>query len=209
MTRTDNDTWDLASSVGATATMIATARALASRAENPLINDPFAEPLVRAVGIDLFTRLASGELRLEDIGDHATGGRWMIDNIAIRTKFYDDFFGDATTAGIRQVVILAAGLDTRAYRLPWPPGTVVYEIDQPAVIKFKTRALANLNAEPNAERHAVAVDLRNDWPTALKNAGFDPRPGQTDSLQRRGVAELPAPTGAGPPARCDYRAQRP
>lgn len=174
MTRTDNDTWDLASSVGATATMIATARALASRAENPLINDPFAEPLVRAVGIDLFTRLASGELRLEDIGDHATGGRWMIDNIAIRTKFYDDFFGDATTAGIRQVVILAAGLDTRAYRLPWPPGTVVYEIDQPAVIKFKTRALANLNAEPNAERHAVAVDLRNDWPTALKNAGFDP-----------------------------------
>lgn len=61
MTRTDNDTWDLASSVGATATMIATARALASRAENPLINDPFAEPLVRAVGIDLFTRLASGE----------------------------------------------------------------------------------------------------------------------------------------------------
>ncbi|CKN13036.1 putative S-adenosyl-L-methionine-dependent methyltransferase [Mycobacterium tuberculosis] len=64
MTRTDNDTWDLASSVGATATMIATARALASRAENPLINDPFAEPLVRAVGIDLFTRLASGELRL-------------------------------------------------------------------------------------------------------------------------------------------------
>lgn len=174
MTRTDNDTWDLASSVGATATMIATARALASRAENPLINDPFAEPLVRAVGIDLFTRLASGELRLEDIGDHATGGRWMIDNIAIRTKFYDDFFGDATTAGIRQVVILAAGLDTRAYRLPWPPGTVVYEIDQPAVIKFKTRALANLNAEPNAERHAMAVDLRNDWPTALKNAGFDP-----------------------------------
>lgn len=108
MTRTDNDTWDLASSVGATATMIATARALASRAENPLINDPFAEPLVRAVGIDLFTRLASGELRLEDIGDHATGGRWMIDNIAIRTKFYDDFFGDAATAGIRQVVILAA-----------------------------------------------------------------------------------------------------
>ncbi|MEQ0575582.1 class I SAM-dependent methyltransferase, partial [Mycobacterium tuberculosis] len=185
MTRTDNDTWDLASSVGATATMIATARALASRAENPLINDPFAEPLVRAVGIDLFTRLASGELRLEDIGDHATGGRWMIDNIAIRTKFYDDFFGDAATAGIRQVVILAAGLDTRAYRLPWPPGTVVYEIDQPAVIKFKTRALANLNAEPNAERHAVAVDLRNDWPTALKNAGFDPA--RTTPLRARAL----------------------
>lgn len=167
MTRTDNDTWDLASSVGATATMIATARALASRAENPLINDPFAEPLVRAVGIDLFTRLASGELRLEDIGDHATGGRWMIDNIAIRTKFYDDFFGDATTAGIRQVVILAAGLDTRAYRLPWPPGTVVYEIDQPAVIKFKTRGALKQPVKPGS----VTGTARSAW-------------GQCDGLER-------------------------
>ncbi|SOJ53611.1 Putative S-adenosyl-L-methionine-dependent methyltransferase [Mycobacterium simulans] len=174
MTRIDNDTWDLASSVGATATMIAVVRAMATNAKSPLINDPFAEPLVRAVGIDLLVQLASGELRLEDLGEHATGGKWMIDNIVVRTKFYDDFFRDAMTAGIRQAVILASGLDTRAYRLPWPAGTVVYEIDQPGVIEFKTQALADLDAEPTAERRAVAIDLRHDWPTALKDAGFDP-----------------------------------
>ena len=63
MARTDNDTWDLASSVGATATMVAAARAMATRTDGALISDPFAEPLVRAVGVDVFTRLATGELR--------------------------------------------------------------------------------------------------------------------------------------------------
>lgn len=175
MARTDNDTWDLASSVGATATMVAAARATATRTEPPLINDPFAEPLVRAVGVDLFTRLATGELdpaELQD-DDQAAADR-MSDNMAVRTKFFDEFFLDATKSGIRQAVILASGLDARAYRLPWPAGTVVYEVDQPQVIEFKTRTLAELGAEPTAERRAVAIDLRDDWPTALKAAGFDP-----------------------------------
>jgi len=70
-------------------------------------------------------------------------------------------------------VILASGLDTRAYRLPWPDGTVVYEIDQPAVIEFKTRTLAGLGAEPTAQRRTVAIDLRDDWPSALAEAGLD------------------------------------
>ncbi|GFG73096.1 class I SAM-dependent methyltransferase [Mycobacterium botniense] len=178
MTRTDNDTWDLASSVGATATMVAAARARATDADPPLINDPFAEPLVRAVGIDVFTRLASGELnpadRPDDDGDGSADLHRMTDNMAVRTKFFDEFFLEATRAGIRQVVILASGLDARAYRLPWPPGTVVYEIDQPQVIEFKSRTLAELGAEPTAERRAVAVDLRDDWPAALRAAGFDP-----------------------------------
>jgi methyltransferase (TIGR00027 family) len=174
MTRTENDTWDLASSVGATATMVAAARAMASNADRPLIDDPFAEPLVRAVGVDLFTRLASGDLRPEDLDDDADAGmQRMTDNMAIRTKFFDEFFVDATAAGIRQAVILASGLDSRAYRLPWPAGTTVYEIDQPEVIAFKTRTLAELGADPTAERRTVAVDLRNDWPTALAQAGFD------------------------------------
>ncbi|HXO78985.1 MAG TPA: class I SAM-dependent methyltransferase, partial [Mycobacterium sp.] len=137
MARTDDDTWDLASSVGATATMVAAARAMASKAEQPLINDPYAEPLVRAVGLDLFTRLATGELNpadLEDDGDGAPGVQRMTDNMAVRTKFFDEFFLDATNAGIRQAVILASGLDARAYRLPWPDGTTVYEIDQQQVI---------------------------------------------------------------------------
>jgi methyltransferase (TIGR00027 family) len=180
-TRYDGDTWDLASSVGATATMVAAARAMATRSERPLINDPFAEPLVRAVGVDLLARLASGETdpaELNDVHDGATGSAGamsrMADNMAVRTKFFDEFFLDATKAGITQVVILASGLDARAYRLAWPAGTVVYEVDQPQVIEFKTQALANLGAAPTAERRVVAIDLRDDWPTALRIAGFDP-----------------------------------
>lgn len=175
MGRTDNDTWDLASSVGATATMVAAARAMASRGEAPLISDEFAEPLVRAVGVELFTRLASGELDPKDIdGDGAMSMTRMADNMAVRTRFFDGFFTEATDAGIRQAVILASGLDARAYRLDWPAGTTVYEIDQPAVIEFKTRTLAELGAQPTAERRTVAIDLREDWPAALRAAGFDP-----------------------------------
>jgi methyltransferase (TIGR00027 family) len=98
----------------------------------------------------------------------------MADNMAVRTKFFDEFFVEATNAGIRQAVILASGLDARAYRLAWPAGTVVYEVDQPQVIEFKTRTLAELGAAPTADRRVVAVDLRDDWPTALRTAGFDP-----------------------------------
>ncbi len=176
MTRTDNDTWDLASSVGATATMVAAARAIATTADDALINDPFAEPLVRAVGVDFFTKLASGELRAEDLdADNASVGMArMTDNMAVRTKFFDEFFTDAAASGIRQAVILASGLDSRAYRLAWPAGTTVYEIDQPEVIEFKTRTLADFGAEPTADRRTVAVDLRFDWPSALIAAGFDP-----------------------------------
>ncbi len=178
MARTDDDTWDLASSVGATATMVASARAMASNADSPLISDPYAEPLVRAVGLDLFTKLATGELSpadLEDDSDGAPAGvQRMTDNMAVRTKFFDEFFLDATNAGIKQAVILASGLDARAYRLPWPGGTTVYEIDQPQVIEFKSRTLAELGAQPTAHRRTVAVDLRDDWPTALQAAGFDP-----------------------------------
>ena len=176
MARTDNDTWDLASSVGATATMVAAARAMASTADDALINDPFAEPLVRAVGVDFFTRLVTGELRPEDLDSdsESVGMQRMTDNMAVRTKFFDEFFVSATEGGIRQAVILASGLDSRAYRLSWPAGTTVYEIDQPDVIEFKTRTLADLGAEPTAERRTVAMDLRYDWPSALIEEGFDP-----------------------------------
>jgi methyltransferase (TIGR00027 family) len=181
--RYEGDSWDLASSVGVTATMVAAARAVASRADHPLINDQFAEPLVRAVGVDLLTRLASGELnpaelaqQEEEAGDDnsARGMARMADNMAVRTKFFDEFFTEATKAGVRQVVILASGLDSRAYRLPWPETTVVYEIDQPQVIEFKSRTLAAQGAAPTADRRAVAIDLREDWPGALRTAGFDP-----------------------------------
>ena len=167
--RQDSDTWDVASSVGATATMAAMVRAIATRADRRLIDDPYAEPLVRAVGIDILTRLATGEVAPDDLVGQAT-----IDGAKMRTKFYDEFFLEAADAGIRQAVILASGLDSRAYRLPWPDGTVVYEVDQPRVLEFKTRALADLGATPTADRRVVAADLRDDWPAALRDAGFDP-----------------------------------
>lgn len=174
MTRTDNDTWDLASSVGATATLVAAARAAASRETEPLIDDPFAEPLVRAVGIDFFTKMALGDLpALND--QAAMGVTRMTDNMAVRTKFFDEFFLDAAADGVRQVVILASGLDSRAYRLDWPAGMVVFEIDQPEVIAFKTQTLAEQGAVPTCDRRTVAMDLRNDWASALREAGFDPQ----------------------------------
>jgi methyltransferase (TIGR00027 family) len=172
MTRTENDTWDLASSVGATATAVAASRAMASQGADPLLADPWADPLVRAVGIDTFVKLIDGEIGPGD-DDPVLNRRTMNEQITVRTRFFDDFFMQATGSGIRQAVILASGLDTRAYRLAWPAGTVVYEIDQPAVIDFKTRTLAGLGAEPTAQRRTVAIDLRDDWPSALAAAGFD------------------------------------
>ena len=186
MTRTADDSWDLASSVGATATAVAATRATASQGPNALLDDPWAEPLVRAVGMEMFVKVVDGE-SLADDDDPLLNRRAMNEQMAVRTRFFDDFFmdsvspvasllpsGAAAGAGVRQAVILASGLDTRAYRLAWPAGTVVYEIDQPEVVEFKTRTLAGLGAEPTAQRRTVAIDLRNDWAKALKEKGFDP-----------------------------------
>jgi methyltransferase (TIGR00027 family) len=97
----------------------------------------------------------------------------MTDMLAARTRYIDAFFAATAAAGVRQVVILAAGLDARGYRLPWAPGTTVFEIDQPEVIEFKTATITGLGAEPTADVRAVAIDLRHDWPSALRAAGFD------------------------------------
>ncbi|KUI33881.1 SAM-dependent methyltransferase [Mycobacterium sp. IS-1496] len=174
MARAEGDSWDVASSVGATATMVAAGRAVASRDPRGLIDDPYAAPLVRAVGIEFFTKVADGEFDMTEL-DPSSGAQMQarIDEMALRTRFFDDYFLASTSGGIRQVVILASGLDSRAYRLPWPDGTVVYEIDQPAVIEFKTSTLAGIGAEPTAQRRTVAIDLREDWPAALRAAGFD------------------------------------
>ena len=170
--RHDGDSWDLASSVGATATAVAARRAMASKGPNPLIDDPFAEPLVNAVGVEAFIKMMNGDIELTD-DDPAFTSQRLAEGMAVRTRFFDNFFTDAAKAGVRQAVILAAGLDTRAYRLPWPSGTLVYEIDQPQVIEFKTRTLADLGATPTADRKAVAVDLRDDWVGALRDIGFN------------------------------------
>ena len=172
MARTDNDSWDLASSVGATATMVAAQRVLSHREQ--LIDDPYAEPLVRAVGVSFMNQLLDGEISFEDIDPRFTVRR-AAEGMAVRTRFFDQMFTDAARHGVRQAVILAAGLDARAYRLPWLDGTVVFEVDQPEVIQFKTQTLAGLGAAPKATRKVVAVDLREDWPKALLDNGFDPK----------------------------------
>ena len=173
MARTDGDTWDLASSVGATATAVAAFRAIASQGPDALLDDPWADPLVRAVGIDTFVKLVDGETtETAETADPLMRRAAMREQMTVRTRFFDDFFTTATDSGVRQAVILASGLDTRAYRLAWPAGTVVYEIDQPDVIEFKTRTLAGLGAEPTAQRRTIAIDLRDDWQAALLQGGF-------------------------------------
>lgn len=173
MVRTDHDRWDLATSVGATATMVAAQRALAADPQYSLIDDPFAAPLVRAVGMDIYTRLVNGQIPVGE--DSEFDPERMARGMACRTRFYDQFFLEATEQGIRQVVILASGLDARAYRLAWPAGTIVYEVDMPEVIDFKTSTLQGLGAQPSAERRTVAIDLRDNWAAALQAAGFDPK----------------------------------
>ncbi len=175
MARTDNDSWDLTSSVGATATAVAAGRALATKDPRRLVDDPFADPLVRAVGIEFFIKLIDGDVDTSAFGELAPERmQSMINGMGVRAKFFDDYFAAATATGIRQAVILASGLDARAYRLPWPSGTTVFEIDQPDVIEFKTGVLAGIGAEPAAQHRTVGIDLREDWPSALRAAGFDP-----------------------------------
>ena len=165
MARADDDSWDLASGVGATATAVAASRALANR--DGLIDDAWAEPLVRAVGMEHFQELLDAPETSDDV-------QRMVHGMAIRTRYFDDFLHKTShTTDIRQTVILASGLDARGYRLPWPAGTVVFEVDQPGVIDFKVSALQRLGAQPTAEVRHVGVDLREDWPAALAGHGFD------------------------------------
>jgi len=175
--RSHDDTWDIATSVGSTAVMVAAARARETESAAPLISDPYARVLVAGAGSGMWTNFLddslSGRIAATDPSAAA-----MFDNMlgyqAVRTLFFDTFFADAAAAGIRQIVILASGLDSRAYRLDWPSGTVIYELDQPKVLDYKAATLAEHGATPTAARHEVPIDLRQDWPTALKAAGFDP-----------------------------------
>lgn len=169
--RHDNDSWDITTSVGSTALFVAASRAFEARKPDPLAVDPFAEVFCRAAGgdwADLFDGGAPEHLLYSEFGDQ------FVNYQGARTRYFDAYFAAATAAGVRQIVLLAAGLDSRAYRLPWPDGTVVYELDQPQVLEFKREVLAEHGDAPVAERREVAIDLRDDWPAALRASGFDP-----------------------------------
>jgi len=175
--RSHDDTWDIATSVGSTAVMVAAARARETESNDPLISDPYARLLVDGAGTGMWETFIDESVaeRIKTADPEAAA---VFENMlayqAVRTHFFDAFFTDAVAAGIRQVVILASGLDARAYRLQWPAGTVVFEIDQPKVLEYKAQTLTKHGAKPAAARHEVGIDLRQDWPAALAAAGFDP-----------------------------------
>jgi methyltransferase (TIGR00027 family) len=146
--------------VASTGLLVAAIRANESTREDRLFNDPYAEKLAGETGRAI---LAAA---ITEAGEQSTV------QIVVRTRFLDDALLRATGA-TRQVVILAAGMDARAYRLPWPDGTTVYELDQPAVIDAKADILAD--DQPRCRRVAIGVDLANDWPAALRAGGFDPQ----------------------------------
>ena len=177
MARTDDDSWEITESVGATALGVAAARAADTESDDPLISDPFARIFLDTVGDGVWNWYGAPELPAEVVEaepDMPQRMRALVGYFATRTKFFDTVFLDAANAGIRQTVILAAGLDARSWRLPWPDGTTVYELDQDRVLDFKLLTLHEHGLEPACNRVAVAVDLRQDWPTALRQAGFDP-----------------------------------
>src|ERR1700760_3972215 len=176
MARTDNDTWDINESVGATALGVAGGRAAETNSTDPLISDPYAKLFLEAAGEGIWRVYLDDELPAELVDvDPQFEDRMqaMLGYTACRTKFFDDYFLAAAGDGIRQAVILAAGLDSRAWRLAWPAGCVVHEIDQPKVLEFKTSPLDSHAVNPIASHISVGIDLRLDWPTALAQAGFD------------------------------------
>ncbi|MDT5366375.1 MAG: hypothetical protein QOC62_806 [Mycobacterium sp.] len=173
LARTDGDSWDITESVGATALGVAAARAAETARPDALIRDDYAYLLAASAG-PAWAQMASGDDEWLGDDEQARGLNEMARNYqAVRTHYFDGYFNAAVRTGIRQVVILAAGLDSRAYRLDWPAGTTVFEIDQPKVLGYKTSTMDAHGAVPTARRIPVAVDLREDWPAVLIAAGFD------------------------------------
>lgn len=159
----------LPAGLGWTALLVARARAIESESAEKLIDDQFAAAFVsaaRQAGADADKLLPANILQDEV-------DRWRTDSVAVRTRFFDDYLAAASNDGCRQIVLLAAGLDARAFRLSWPAGTRIFEVDLADVFAFKAGVLARLAAMPTCQRVTVPVDLRDDWPRQLKAATFD------------------------------------
>lgn len=166
--RSDNDQWDIVTSVGYTALLVAGWRAVHASSPQPLVQDHYAQHFITASADPYLTGLLADPPTSED----ATAFPRLY---GVQTRFFDDFFLSAAEDGVRQAVIVAAGLDSRAYRLPWPTGTTVFEVDQPKVLEFKARVVADQGAQPTADRKDVTADLRDDWSKPLTATGFDPQ----------------------------------
>lgn len=203
---TTGQQWDIVTSVGLTALGVAAARALETHRGDRLISDPYAATLVKAADAP-----APMPTSPEEVAQLPADSVWaqarMEDYMGVRSRCFDDFFAEAGEAGIRQAVILASGLDARAYRLDWAAGTTVFEIDQPKVLEFKQTVLDGLEATAGCGHRPVPIDLREDWSSALTAAGFDTEaptawlaegllpylPGQAERDLLATVTELSAP----------------
>ena len=165
--------WDVVSSVGLTALGVAAARAVETHHAEALVRDPLAEKFVEAASPpkEMPTRPDSPVL---DSRSGSSGWFMMADFLGVRSRFLDGVVGEATAEGVDQVVVLAAGLDARAYRMSLPSTCRLYEVDQPRVLEFKDEVLGRTGTPASCERRVVATDLRNDWAGALRAAGFDP-----------------------------------
>jgi methyltransferase (TIGR00027 family) len=156
--------------VGRTALMAAAARAIETRRPDALARDEYAAAMVRAAPTSAYW-----PLRIEDVPGGEANPLWgrLARYFGLRTRVFDDHLLRAAQAGNQQIVLLGAGLDSRAYRLDWPPGCVVFEIDQPGVLAFKRSVFESLGATPKALCRSIPADLRHEWADALVDAGFD------------------------------------
>lgn len=160
------------SGVGTTALLVAAARAIETHRHDSLAQDVFAEHFVLAAPAS-----AGWPTHPKHVPDGDANPLWgrFARYFGLRTRVLDDYLLESATAGgARQIVLLGAGLDTRAFRLDWPPGSVVFEIDRAEVLAFKHKVLDSLSATPQAKRVTVPADLRADWVAALTDSGFDP-----------------------------------
>ncbi|WP_367124716.1 class I SAM-dependent methyltransferase [Streptomyces phytohabitans] len=157
--------------VGLTALLVAAARAIETHRPDSLARDVHAEHFVRAA-----PACARWPVHPDQVPDGDADPLWgrFARYFGLRTRVLDDFVLRSVRTGGRQVVLLGAGLDTRAFRLDWPSDCVVYELDRPGVLDFKHRVLADPPAAPAVKRVPVPVDLRDDWAAALTAAGFEP-----------------------------------
>jgi methyltransferase (TIGR00027 family) len=170
--------------IAATSLVVAAARAAEQRRPDRLFDDPYAE---------LFVRTADAAGAGVGVGERSRAFlREMGDQPAVRTAFLDERLLGAARAGCRQVVLLAAGMDTRAFRLDWPEGTRVFDVDFAEVLRFRLRVLGEARATPRCDHRPVAADLRDDWPAALREQGFSA--GRPTAWLAEGILyALPAP----------------
>jgi methyltransferase (TIGR00027 family) len=157
--------------VGRTALGVAMIRAKESRRSDRLFSDPYAAAFLAAAPA-VFDRADRGAVAC--LSGLSSAGAAFWSHAVIRTRFFDDYLLDATGRGLRQAVLLAAGLDTRAYRLDWPAGVRLFELDLADVLDFKWRVLGRQAAVPRCDHRPVPADLREDWITPLTGAGLRP-----------------------------------